>query len=444
MVASRPELATALDLVSDVTMQYAIDGNNVLLGLRLNMKPSCRAFATLMLLLQRSGAGIALFFDNSIERHMSEHGVASDWKALVEALKAAGIVPVFAPHADPLIAQHCAANSAAVLNAGDKMDSWRVRPRTIHRARVQRSGAAAYISVIDDATSQLVVRARIDDAFSFGGQHFPALSEGSAGVAVPIAPYERPGNPPEGTLLVFALDASASMASNTTFDGRTKIVHLNDIVKGVIARLRRSRIAEGLYIAVLRFENDVTPLAPRALIDEGTFAPVHEWFNMLDGFDYLKGVKLGHTNIRLALQRSKELIQDALADEQAERLATAWRAAVVLVTDGNHVVQRSDGTTETDDDVAQQAVLIHEGAVDSPLLIGGRIDVGCVGIGKDVNATLLGAIASHCTPVQKRMAALAGIGDRLVDGRLFLSVDSSDSRFHDAIRTFIDVASFSR
>ena len=45
-----------------------------------------------------------------------------------------------------------------------------------------------------------------------------------------------------------------------------------------------------------------------------------------------------------------------------------------------------DGTSETDADVAPQALDIHQGLSG---LIGSRIDVGCVGIGTDVNRSLL-------------------------------------------------------
>ena len=71
----------------------------------------------------------------------------------------------------------------------------------------------------------------------------------------------------------------------------------------------------------------------------------------------------------------------------------------------------------------------------------GKIDVGCVGIGTDANGNLLASIASQCTPLQKRMAVNAGIAKLLNCDRLFINVDSNDSRFVEAMRTFIDVAS---
>ncbi len=42
-------------------MIYAIDGSNVLLGLRLNRKPSYRLFARLLAVLRERGVGFQLY-----------------------------------------------------------------------------------------------------------------------------------------------------------------------------------------------------------------------------------------------------------------------------------------------------------------------------------------------------------------------------------------------
>jgi len=420
-------------------MKYAIDGSNVLLGLRLNKKPSDRLFARLLHALRERGADFQLFFDHSIEKLMAGEGLATEWSALRSALAAAGIRPIFAARADVLIEAFCHTHGAWVINSSDKMDSWNTRPSQIHRARVHRNRSTLQLALIDDATGKFVFHTSAHEPFDFGGVRFPALNMQSTILEALIAPDSQySAVAAEGTLLILALDASGSMSQTNSYDGRPKSDHLNEIVKSAITRLRNSRIAEGLYVAILRFENDVTPL----LCSTGTvFASVNDWFATLGTFDYLQGITLEQTNIRLALQRSKELFQNTIADsDPVSALADSWRAAVVLITDGNHYVKRPDdsGTYETDADVGHQALDIHQGLSG---LIGGRIDVGCVGIGTDVNQNLLVNIASQCTPTQRGMATRAGIGGLLLDDRLFIVVDSNNDKFGEAIRTFIDVAS---
>lgn len=417
-------------------MKYAIDGSNVLLGLRLNKKPSPPLFARLIHALIARRANFRVFFDNSIERTLAAEGLSSEWNTLKAAFAGAKIVPTFAPRADTHIEAYCNNEGAAVINAGDKMDSWNTRPSTVHRARLQRNRNALQLALVG-TNSQFIFSVPLHTPFELGGIGFPVLNSSPTAVEPLIAPDSQyTANTSEGTLLVLALDASGSMAERKSFDGRPKHAHLNDIVKQTITRLRNSSIADGLYVAILRFENDVTALpGPGGAL----FSSVHDWFAKLSEFDYLKGVTLGQTNIRLALQRTKELIQDTLADEDSmNQLADAWRASVVLITDGNHFVQRSDGTQETDNDVARQAFQIHEGM---PHLLQGRLDIGCVGIGSDVNHNLLRNIASQCTPTQKRIASVIGLSNFLQDNRLFITVDSKDPKFGEAIRAFIDVAS---
>lgn len=424
-------------------MKYAIDGSNVLLGLRLNKKPSLRLFARLLHALRERGTEFQLFFDKSIESHIAREGLTTEWNAFRGALTVAGINPTFDPRADKPIQKFCRTHGAWVINFNDKIDSWNNPKPKIHRARVRPSGNTLQLALKDGATSAPVFHVSAHEPFDFGGLHFPALNMQTAVLEPLIAPdrqYSK--NPPaRGTLLVLALDASISMSQTTSYDGRPKSDHLNEVVKLAITRFRNSRIEEGMYVAILRFENDVTPM----LCSTGTiFASVNDWFATLGTFDYLQGVTMGQTNIRLALQRSKELIQDTLADSDSINvLADRWGAAVVLITDGNHYVERDDGTYETDTDVALEALDIHQGVsgLQDVRLIGDRIDVGCVGIGADVNRNLLAHIASPCSPKQRVMAKHALIEKLLLGDRLFIAVDSKSDKFGEAIRAFIDVAS---
>jgi Mg-chelatase subunit ChlD len=418
-------------------MIYAIDGSNVLLGLRLNKKPSHRLFARLLLALRERGTDFQLFFDNSIENLMAQERLTTEWNEFKGALTAAGITPTFHVRADSPIQAFCRAHDAWLINSSDKLDSWNTRPSRIHRARARRNRNTLELKLMDDMTAKAVFRESAHEPFNFGGIKFPALNMQNTIIEPLIAPDTQYSSAAaEGTLLVLALDASGSMSQTNSFDGRPKSEHLNEIVKSAITRLRNSRIGEGLYVAILRFEDDVTPL----ICSTGAvFSSINDWFATLRTFNYLQGVILGQTNIRLALQRSKEMIQNTIADsDSVYALADNWRAAVVLITDGNHYVRRGDGTYETDANVALQALDIHEGLSG---LIGERIDVGCVGIGTDVNRNLLVNIASPCTATQRGMAARAGIGGLLLDDRLCIIVDSQNDKFGEAVRTFIDVAS---
>src|ERR1051326_4965849 len=159
-------------------MKYAIDGSNVLLGLRLNRKPSDRLFARLLHALRERGTDFQLFFDNSIQSHMTREGLGTEWSNLLSALHIAGIRPTFAARADRLIGTFCHTNGAWLLNSNDKIDSWREneRPSQIHSSRVHRNRNSLQLALIDDATGKFVFRASANEAFEFGGINFPSLS----------------------------------------------------------------------------------------------------------------------------------------------------------------------------------------------------------------------------------------------------------------------------
>ncbi len=423
-----------------MNMNYAIDGNNALLGLRINNTPSVRLFSKLLLTLKSRGDDFQLFFDNSIGRHMKKDGVQDEWEKFLAALPMEGIKPpIFAPRADTLIEYYCESHNAGVINSRDKMDSWTRRPSVIHRVRAYRNRNVLQISLKDDANGRFLFSSTAHEKFTFGNIDFPQLDTTQINTERPIHPNEDSDAVSEGVLLILALDASWSMTENKSFDGRTKSEHLNDIVKQTVLRLKSSVVSRGLYMAILRFENDVTTmLCPTT---DTKFASIYEWEKCMSNFDYLTGLTPGQTNIRLALQRSKELLQDTLEDDDSlSELADDWRATVILVTDGNHFVQRQDGSAENDNDVAGAVLDIHgglEGIRDQ------KIVVGCVGIGTDVNSGMLSDIASQCSTDQRKMAKNAGIENLLLDGRLFIKVDSNNNNFGNAIRTFIDVASSS-
>lgn len=433
-----------------VHMDYAIDGSNVLLDFEINGKPSGRAFAALLSHLLGRGDTCRVFFDNAIRRHMSERGAADSWAKLESAIRASGIGMDFAPHADPVIQAYCNRTSAALINATDYLTSWRARgplPRAVHRARLVNRNSGVSVE-LRDAKSKLLTHAPLPKFVTLGGATFSAPPEGETTRRVLTRSSALQRRVTTGTLLVFVLDASISMSWDHTFDGRKKSEHLNDIMLECIRRLSVSVIKPGLYLSFIRFSDDVLPLASPA----GTeFAHVDDW-RRSERFDYLEGMPMARTNIRAALIRAKELVQDALGDsELLGRIAPEWRAVVVLVTDGRHEVTREDGSEEDDSDVAAAAEQIHLGVshvydkTDNQhiRLKDSRITLGCVGIGTDLNDELLLNISSQCSENQKRMARTAQIERHLVAERLFIKVDSNSPTYADAVRAFVDVASSS-
>lgn len=420
-------------------MEYAIDGSNALLNLIVDGKPSVRAFARLLMTLEERSHPFRLFFDNSITNRMNEKGVSDDWLRLRAALQNAGIKPHYAPVADGPIEEYCAQNGAALINAHDKIDSWRRKPKIIHRARVGRMKNKLQLE-LRDSRGQFVLTAPLGEPFAFGGMAFAPIGAAEVALETRLNRDELAPSLAEATLLVFALDASGSM-SEPAHDGRSKSEVLNALMIQTFDRLRKSRIGDALYIAVLTFTDDVTPIACPGTGDAG-FSSAATWAESSKSFNYMAGVKPGLTNIRLALNRAKELVQDALFDgETASDIADRWRAVIILITDGIHMIQRADGQPETDNDVIDELIGLDAGA---GALIGSRIDVGCVGIGLDQKSELLSKIASACTPKQMQIARISRVDDLLVNNSLFIKVEANDKRYEEAIRSFIDVASGSR
>ena len=135
----------------------------------------------------------------------------------------------------------------------------------------------------------------------------------------------------------------------------------------------------------------------------------------------------------------RELIHDIIFDSDlANDLADSWRAMIVLVTDGNHNIRRPDGRPEGDRNVIEEIEDIDTG---SEKLIDGKIAVGCVGIGSDLNMNLLSKIASPCTTDQLDNAAKMGVAKYLENGCLLLKVDERKPNFGTVIRSFVDMMS---
>jgi len=70
-----------------VCVKYAIDGSNVLLGLRIDRKPSVRLFCRLLLALKERKDEFQVFFDENLRNIMAREGLQSEWTRLLDALR---------------------------------------------------------------------------------------------------------------------------------------------------------------------------------------------------------------------------------------------------------------------------------------------------------------------------------------------------------------------
>ncbi|MCA0215559.1 MAG: VWA domain-containing protein [Proteobacteria bacterium] len=437
--AARVTVATHKQRISGgPKMKYAIDGSNVLLGLRLDGAPSVRLFARLIAGLRQRGDELQLYFDNSTVHRMRDHDRLAEWHALQGALESEGIKPSFASRADVPIEEFCARTGAALINTTDKIDSWERKPKVIHRASVRQARGPILVGLRDNK-GQFVTSLDASGAFTFGGMEFGALAPSSVVLDRKIYVEEHgQTGVPEAALIVFALDASGSMRSPDTWDGRSKADHLNEVMKSAFSRLRASNVGDLIYVAILRFSDDVKLMTCPGS-DGAKFASADAWSRYAATFDYLQDVEPGLTNLRLAIQRSRELIHDIIFDSDlANDLADSWRAMIVLVTDGNHNIRRPDGRPEGDLNVIEEIEDIDTG---SEKLIDGKIAVGCVGIGSDLNMNLLSKIASPCTTDQLDNAAKMGVAKYLENGCLLLKVDERKPNFGTVIRSFVDMMS---
>src|SRR4051794_14730553 len=186
-------------------MRYAIDGSNVLLGLRVNKEPSIRLFLRLLVALADRGDSVQIFFDNSIRPLMQQAGLEADWQRLQDAFKVANVSPIFAVRADAQIERYCREHGAGLINFTDKMDSWNTRPAIVHRARAYRVRSALHVTLFDDATGRFIFNAPAHEPFTFGNIRFPSLDPQQVVVERSIAADSGDATAvAEGTLLVLA------------------------------------------------------------------------------------------------------------------------------------------------------------------------------------------------------------------------------------------------
>ncbi len=422
------------DFAPSNSVDFVIDGSNVLLAKasRIGGAPSVRVIAALLSMLDANGKSFKVWFDKSIYHHVEGGGGDIDaLRCLIDELNYHGLLSI-APRADPGIQADCLRFGAPVINGGDNNDSWRAPVPPIFRCRLSgMAGSELMVYVAPAGSGMKTFTQSVSKAFQFRGIQFPSLNAQDVPLDAGTSWAQQPkfkGRRVPGNLLVLALDASPSMDTPDTHDGRTRAAHLNEILKATIDGLSHSTIASNLQICVLSFSSDVIL---RTANDSGfLFSPLQDW-QKAPLNDYLLGVERNGTNIRLALDRAADYIDGFRQSEVAQQLATKWKnATVVVLTDGQHYTS-VDGGVETSKDIINH--------VFATLSRSENVCFGFLGLGEGADHESLTSWASEATLEQNEMARRKGV--QLVPGRLYVKANNRDSNLTNVVRSFIDVAS---
>lgn len=417
---------------SGTSMDFVIDGSNVLLSNRIAEAPSVRAFAGLLCMLDGEGKTFKVWFDSSIYHHVRDGGGdVEELKRLIAELNLHQLLAM-APRADEGIQSDCHKFNAPVINGGDKNDSWRTPAPPIFRCRLNLVGGRELMVYVAPAGSgKKLFSASVSRDFQFRGLSYPALADAGSPPDIGVAwapPPKFQGRRAPGSLLVLALDASPSMDARDTFDGRTRAAHVCDIVRDSLSDLMQSYIGPKMLVCILSFSGDVALITPGG---EGfVFSPLQSWLTAPMP-DYVSGIKRDWTNIRLALDRSADFIDGFRQSDLAQQLAMNWRnATVVMLTDGEHLI-KVNGNDETSKDIVTH--------VFATLNRSENVSFGFIGLGDKADHESLIGWSTIATPQQLTLASRKGV--QLIGQRLYVKANSRDSNLGHVVRSFIDLAS---
>ncbi len=414
-------------------VDFVIDGSNVLLAkqCRIDGKPSIRAFAALLAMLEANAKAFKVWFDSSIYHHVEENGGDVDeLKRLISELNLRSQLDIIS-RADIGIQKDCQLFNAAVINGGDRNDSWRGWVPKILRCRLNVvNGNEITVYVAPAGSGAKLFSESMSKAFNFRGMQFAALDATTpSDVGASWAPQPKfKGRRPHGNLLVLALDASPSMDEQDTFDGRSRAAHVNDILKATMEGLSDSSIASSLHVCILSFSSDVVLHTAN---DSGfVFSPLRDWQNAPLS-DYLSGVSRNGTNIRLALDRAADYVDGFRQSGTAQQLAMNWKnATVVMLTDGSHCAEINGEDEQSKD------ILNH---VFTTLSRSENVSFGFLGLGDGADMQSLCSWGSEATPLQIELARRKDV--MLESGRLCVKANNGDAKLNSIVRSFIDVAS---
>lgn len=455
LIASRPRLAKQFDRIAErcrdylftpsreiqmnqefvqskPSLDFVVDGSNVLLSNRIGGVPSVRAFAALLSMLDSEGKSFKVWFDNSIFHRVRENrGDVDELQRLIDELRKHDLLGM-APRADDGIQMDCHKAGAPVINGSDKNDSWRAPVPPIFRCRLNlERGRDVMVYVSPAGNGKKLFSVSLSRAFQFRGISCPAIADTGTAPNIGAAWTQPPkfkGRSSPGSLLVLALDASPSMDTTDTFDGRSRAAHVNDIVRDTLAGLSQSKIGPGLLVCLLSFSGDVVCLSPG---DSGyVFSPVQAWLNT-PLRSYLSTVDRDWTNIRLALDRAADAIDGFRQSGLAQQMSMNWQnATVVVLTDGEHLTQ-VNGKAERSQDIVNH--------VFATLNRSDNVSFGFIGLGNKADHDALVGWASQATPEQLAIAASKRV--QLEQQRLYVKANSQDTRMGQIVRSFVDLAS---
>ena len=415
-------------------VDFVIDGSNVLLSNCLGGVPSIRGFAYLLSLLDQHQKSFSVWFDNSIYHHIENKGADVDeLKRLIAELNSHRLLQMMSK-ADEGISNECRQFNAPVINGGDKNDSWPAPVPRIFRCRlntVKNNELSIYVAPAGGGAK--LFSGSLSPAFQFRGLTYGPLEQSSAPPDIGIswaAPPVYKGRGKPGALLVLVLDASPSMDTRDTFDGRTRAAHVQEIVHETLSGLCTSRIGANVMIAVLSFSSEVA-VVPAT--DAGyVFSSLKSW-SQVELPNYLQYVDRSGTNIRLALDKAADLIDGFRHSDVAQRLSLGWNeASVVMLTDGAHLAGTSTEPEHSNDILAHIFATLNRSE---------NVSFGFIGLGEDADHGSLQGWSTLATPEQARVAQKKGVP--LETGRLYVKANIKDLDSRSLIRTFIDLASSS-
>lgn len=432
-------------------MRLFVDGSNVLMNLRLNGLPSVAVLLFAIKTLESRGYLVATIFDQSIQHLLARVGAASEWAQLQKATEQSKGAITFVVNADSSLLAAARESNGAVVNHSDRYRDWKERfgelPPLI---RVGLTSDMLTFLFEDNKVTpfavslpQTLIRSDVGEAEPPNASKVTKRETTTKGVGGMSERLLKSNNRRDETLrarlVIFALDASGSMfnmehGGYETYDGMSKGSHVLRELRSAVHRMCASKVSNSFFCSVIAFAGsaDVCTIKNHKMVH---VTHLRDELGEPD-FSYENVVTdTRGTNLAGALQHGRALIDSVLADPENQKIASAWSATIILLTDG-----RSDEPEE----VKKIAATLEGGRLGSVNLQ--KIDLACVGIGKDVDFDLLTNIASPVSDTAGKLLRNNQLHEQLprtnAGSRLMaIRVDMNNKNYADAVRSFVDIAS---
>lgn len=429
--------------------QLFVDGSNVLLNLRPNGQPSVAVFLAVLEGLRSRGFTVVAIFDQSIRYLLEQAGVPAEWPVLERAAAESKGTITFDVEADPHLLAAAIESSGAVVNHSDRYKKWlTIFGRLPPLVRVGLVGDRLTFNFEDGSEPPFAIKL---EKSKDGGT--PATKTANVEKSRDVASSlqgetkvtekllkstRRQDQTLKARIIVFALDASGSMFNPeedgyNTHDGASKGEHVVRELRAAVDRMCACNVSHSFFCSVVAFAGsaDVKQIKGHKMAHVTYLrdALADKKYQYDDVITDSRG-----TNIGNALTTCRELIDSVLTETSNKTIATSWSATIILLTDGR---------AGDSDSVKHAAAHLEGGVFAGPVK---KIDLACVGIGKDVDFDLLKSIASSPGEEAIKMLKNNQLHEKLPQdgfgGRLMaLRIDMTNPQYAEVIRAFIDIAS---